>query len=215
MARKKPQPADVKNAGRQEKSWKDAKATLLGIMPRRFVIAFAVAAFVLAGMLLCAGLLWPEKFEGPPSRFILCTFVALNLAVFFFVIYPEEFKLSEVPIINLAVPLVGPIVLFIVILLLMWKMMPEPAVASRFFVPFERGEQAERISFENVTLTPSEEEFRYYIVPTNGGFLAGVYVEFASGKGTYKARFRAPFYKQADITLQRGPGPGRFEVERQ
>jgi hypothetical protein len=214
MARKKPESPDAKSAEHEGKAWKEAKATILGIMPRRFVVALAVTAFVLAVVLLGAGLLWPERFESPPSRFILCIFVALNLAVFFFIIYPEEFKISEVPIINVAVPLVGPIVLFIVILLLMWKMMPEPALASRFFVPYERGEQAARISFENVTLSPSEEDFRYYVVPTKDGFLAGIYVEFAGGKGLYKARFRAPFYKQADITFERGPGPGRFEVER-
>jgi hypothetical protein len=194
---------------------KDAKGRLISLVPPRLVLALAVVAFVTAGILLAGGLVWPERFEHSTARFLLCAAVALNLAIFFFIIYPQDVKLTKVPVINVSVPLVGPIVLFILMLLFLWTLMPEPpTVARRFFIPYEGGQRAERISFDTVKITPAEESFTYYVVPNDRRFLAGVYVEFGRGKEQYKALFAAPFYKPVEITFQRGPGEGRFEVER-
>jgi hypothetical protein len=135
--------------------------------------------------------------------------------VFFFVLYPQVIKLTKIPVLNLTIQLVGPIVLYIVVFLLLWKIMPEPpTVAYRFFIPYEGSTRADRISAELVTLAPSGESFAYYIVPDDRGLLAGVYVKFESGKDEYKARFATPYYKPADIVFQRGPGEGAFAVER-
>jgi len=179
------------------------------------VVVFAIVAFILANGLLALGLLWPEKFENPTARFVLCAAISLNLAVFFFVLYPQVVKLTKIPVLNLTIQLVGPIVLYIVVLLLLWKIMPEPpTVAYRFFIPYEGGTRADRISAQLVTLAPSEESFAYYIVPDDRGLLAGVYIKFEGGKDGYKARFSAPYYKSTDIVFLRGPGEGAFEVER-
>jgi hypothetical protein len=192
-----------------------AATPLTSILPKWLVVVFAIVAFILANALLTLGLLLPEKFENATARFVLCAAIALNLAVFFFVLYPQVVKLTKIPILNLTIQLVGPIVLYIVVLLLLWKVMPEPAtVAYRFFIPYVGSVRADRISAETVTLTPSGEGFVHDMVRDERGFLAGVYVRFESGKDEYKARFGAPFYKSADIVFRRGPGEGAFQVER-
>jgi hypothetical protein len=188
---------------------------LTSIVPKWLVIVLAVVAFVLANALLGSGLFLPEKFEHPTARFILCTAISMNLALFFFVLYPQVIKLTEIPVLHLTIHLVGPIALYIVVLLFLWKIMPEPpTVTYRFFIPYERGKRADHISRDLVTLTPAEETFVYHLVPNEDGLLAGVYVRFESGKEGYKARFAATFYKPVEVTFQRGPGEGSFEVER-
>src|SRR5262249_9645282 len=192
-----------------------AATPLTSIFPKWLVVGFAVVALILAKAPLTVGLLWPEKFENATARFVLCAAIALNLAVFFFVLYPQVVKLTKIPILNLTIQLVGPIVLYIVVLLLLWKVMPEPAtVAYRFFIPYEGSTRADRISAETVTLTPSGEGFVHDMVRDGRGFLMGVYVKFESGKDEYKARFFALFYKPADIVFRRGSGKGTFQVER-
>src|SRR5207245_565526 len=132
-----------------------AATPLTSILPKWLVVVFAIVAFVLANGLLAVGLLWPEKFENPTARFVLCAAIALNLAVFFFVLYPQVVKLTKIPVLNLTIQLVGPIVLYIVVLVLLWKVMPEPpTIAYRFFIPYEAGTRADRMSAETVTLTP-------------------------------------------------------------
>jgi hypothetical protein len=189
-------------------------APLTSILPKQFVIALAVVAFLVASLLFGFGLVWPEKFANPTARFILCGAIALNLAVFFFVLYPQKLELSKIPYINLTIHLVGPIVLYIVMLLLLWKMMPEPSfVTYRFFVPYEENKRAERISGQ-ARVTSTEEGFTCYVVPDENGLLAGVCVKFETGKDQYKASFKAPYYKTIDVTFRRGSGEGAFDVER-
>jgi hypothetical protein len=192
-----------------------AATPLTSILPKWLVVAFAIVAFILANGLLAIGLLWPEKFENPTARFVLCAAISLNLAVFFFVLYPQVVKLTKIPVLNLTIQLVGPIVLYIVVLLLLWKIMPEPpTIAYRFFIPHERGTRADRISAQLVTLSPAEESFVYHIVPDDNGLLAGVYIKFEAGKDRYKALFKAPFYKPREVEFLRGSGEGVFDVER-
>jgi len=65
-------------------------------------------------------------------------------------------------------------------LLLLWKMAPgPPPAAQRLFVPYQGGQVADRLSFDPVTLTPSDGPFTIYFVPNDRRFLAGIYVEFA------------------------------------
>jgi hypothetical protein len=192
-----------------------ASGRLLSVIPRWLVIVFTATAFLFASILLIAALVWPENFENATTRFVLCAAIALDLSVFFFVIYPHEAKLTKVPAINLSVSLVGPIVLFIVILLLLWKLMPEsPGGSSRFFVPYEQGVRAEKMSFETVQIAPMDGPFEYYVVPDRNRFMAGVYVQFASGQTAYRARLSAPYYEDVEVVFSRGPGTGRFEVHR-
>lgn len=187
---------------------------LTSVMPRTLVIAFAVLAFVLANLLLLLGVLAPEKTENPTARFILCLAIALNLSIFLFVLYPQSIKITKVPLVDLTVQIVGPAALHIVLLLLIWKMMPEPpTVSERFFIPVENGRRVTRLSAETVVLKPYGEDFTYYKVPDEDGLLAGILVKFGRGKDEYKASFRAPFYHPVEILFRRGPGEGSFEVE--
>src|SRR5439155_2769688 len=106
----------------------------------------------------------PDTTENPAARFTLCLAIALNLSIFLFVLYPQAIKITKMPIINLTVQIVGPAALHIVLLLLVWKLMPEPPTkAERFFIPVENGERVTRIMAGNVTLTSVGEDFTYYI----------------------------------------------------
>jgi hypothetical protein len=190
--------------------------TLTEVLPRWLVATLAVVTFVLAGVLFGFGLFSPERFDSPTARFVLCLAIALNLSVFFFVLYPKKVELTKIPGINLTVKLVGPIVLYIVVLLLLLKLMPEapPPVAYRLFFPHEDGRRTERIRWQLVTLEPADEPFTFYLVPDgqDSSGLAAVCVKFESGRTRYKARFKATFYQPADVVFERGPAEGTFEV---
>ena len=191
-----------------------AARPLTSVMPKGFVIAFASIAFVLANLLLLLGVFSPDTTENPAARFTLCLAIALNLSIFLFVLYPQAIKITKVPFINLTVQIVGPAALHIVLLLLVWKLMPEPPTkAERFFIPVENGARVTRIPAENVSLTPSGEDFAYYVVPDEKGLFAGIYVKFAAGRDVYKARFTAAYYEAVEVVFRRGPGEGSFEVQ--
>jgi hypothetical protein len=188
-------------------------AGLTKIFPKQLVIALAISSFVLASILMACGLIWPEKFDNATARFILCAGIALNLAVFFFVLYPQEIKLTKIPLINVTIQLLGPIALYIVMLLLLWKMMPEPSpVVYRLFVPQEGGVRALRISGAKVSM--EDESFQCYVVPQENGLLAGICVRFENGRDHAKGWFKANFYKTTEVNFDRGPGEGIFQVER-
>jgi len=189
-------------------------AQVTTIFSRKIVIRLAVGAFVVASILMICGLVWPERFDNSTARFILCAAIAMNLAIFFFVLYPQEIKLSQIPLINVTIQLVGPIALYIVLLMLFWKMMPVPSlVAYRLFVPYEGGSRAQRISAK-AKVVPQDERFECYIVPDEDGLLAGVCVRFENGQDHYKALFKADYYKPTEVTFDRGAGEGSFQVER-
>ena len=192
----------------------DPEAALTSIFSKKIVIRLAVGAIVVASILMTCGLVWPERFDNSTARFILCAAIALNLAIFFFVLYPQEIKLTRIPMLNVTIQLVGPIALYIVMLMLFWKMMPVPSlVAYRLFVPYEGGIRAQRISAQ-AKVSPRDERFECYIVPDEDGLLAGVCVRFESGQDHYKAWFKAPYYKPTEVIFDRGAGEGSFQVER-
>jgi hypothetical protein len=192
-----------------------AARPLTSIMPPALVIAFAAIAFVLANLLLVLGIFSPEKTENPAARFILCLAIALNLSIFLFVLYPQAVRITKVPVINLTVQIVGPAALHIVLLLLLWKLMPEPpTVAERFFIPVHDGQRATHIPPSNVNLTPIGEDFTYYFALDQDNLLAGIYVKFASGRDTYKAKLQIQFHDPVDVIFQRGPGEGSFDTGR-
>jgi hypothetical protein len=189
-------------------------APLTSMFSKKIVIRLAVSAFAIASLLMTFGLIWPERFDNGTARFILCAAISLNLAIFFFVLYPQEIKLTQIPVINLSITLVGPIALYIVLLLLFLKLMPVPSlVAYRLFVPYEGGNRALRISSQ-AKVSPQDDRFECYIVPDENGLLAGVCVRFESGQDHYKALFKAPYYKTTEVTFDRGAGEGSFQVER-
>jgi hypothetical protein len=184
------------------------------VLPRKLLIVLAATAFALATLLLAGGILWPEKFDHPTARFIVCAAIALNLAVFFFIWYPDRYELTKIPLLDVTVHLTGPIVLYLVLLVAFLRWMPQSSpVAYRFFIPYEGGNRAARIS-ANVEIVPSGADFTSYVVPDRDGRLAGVLVAFERGQDEHRAVFRAPFFEPDVVTFQRGPGPGTFEVRR-
>lgn len=172
-----------------------------------FLRALGVTAVAIAGILLAVFLAWPARLEGEMARFVFCLIVALDLAIFFFVFYPANFELTEVPIIKLPVRLVGPVVLFVVLLLLLLQLAPQVAAGGRLLRPVSHGKPV-MVRFSSETMiTPREGEpsFIWYLVPERDrpGVLAGVYVEFAPGRLAYRAAWQHGLRSPVDVTLSR------------
>lgn len=172
-----------------------------------FLRVLATAAVAAAALLLVVFLVWPARLESETARFVFCLMVSLDLAIFFFVFYPTRLEMTEVPVIKLPVRLVGPIVLFVVLLVLLLQLAPSGTQVARLIRPVSHGKSVMVRYSSETTITPREGElaFTWYLVPERErpGVLAGVYVEFAPGKQEYKAAWQHGLRAQVPITLSR------------
>lgn len=135
----------------------------------------------LAIALLLLGTFVPLVFSGGFSRFCLKLLLALCLAVFLFVVYPENLRLAGIPGIDLAFQVGGPIALFFVTFWFVNKYMPDDR--GKLFYAIDGAE----IEHQIVLLEPSgpvnsTDPGLYKVIdrdPNRKG-LVGVYVEFDS-----------------------------------
>lgn len=174
-------------------------------------------AFVILTALLAYGLIRPDRFETPLARFILCAAIAVYFSVFFFVFYPGKYELERIPVLDLPLKTTGPVVLWVIVLLMLLKLMPtSPEGYSRFFDvsglaqaldecqrPDDRCSLQFATSFTSLEFSGGKDTI-YYLVPDPRAprSLAGVYVKFAPGDDRYVAVFRY-YQKKATVAFSR------------
>jgi hypothetical protein len=184
----------------------DFGAPLLRIMPKRVVIGLAIAAFAIPSLLLIAVLAWPAVLAGfgtSIGRFFFCLTISLYLAVFFFVLYPQRFVLTRIPVIDLPVTLVGPPALWVVFLLLLLALMPLPRDGRLFKPRYGPGEM--RVSRESVNVIPVHQDRACpaYVVRDHRGEFVGIYVEFHANQREYEATVSAATREDIHWTFRR------------
>jgi hypothetical protein len=91
-----------------------------------------VVSLVLSLGFVVLGVVDPQWFENDFARFMLCVAVALLLAVFFFIFYPQQLQMKMPVVAGTTVRLAGPVVLFVSVLLLLWRFMPSPEYGRVF-----------------------------------------------------------------------------------
>jgi hypothetical protein len=96
--------------GQAPKEYLDPEGPLRAILPRRIVIALAVASFMLSIIVLLIivslGLFLPETLANPTARFLFLVLVSQIFAGFFFVFYPQVISINEF---ELGVRIAGPL----------------------------------------------------------------------------------------------------------
>jgi len=84
--------------------------------PRWLVIALTIVAIVTLIIILIFGAYWSQRFQNAVSKFFVCVLLAFCFAIIMFVIYPQNVRVKNIPLINLPVELVGPPALFVITL---------------------------------------------------------------------------------------------------
>lgn len=192
--------------GRQPESKDKPGAILLNVLPLRLVQALAVLTFVLALLSLAVGIFLPGWVAHPTARVYLCVAVALCLGIFVFILYPQEVKLSTIPLVNLAVPVAGPLAVFVILLNLLLTIVPGEPVWLFFETPTDPATgRVMNISASTVTIT-SKDAFRWVALPNEDGSLAGFFIRFppnypAEVTGTLNRGFG---FSPAQVRFERG-----------
>ena len=167
----------------------------------------AVAALVAVSGLLAWGLVQPSRFEAEVPRFLLCAAISVYLSVFFFVFYPDRYELDTVPVLNLPVRVVGPVALWIIVFLLLWKVMPVGTEAGRLF-SINANKPLYYPSNTTLELPDGTPLMNWQLVPdrNNPSVLFGVYISFPTGIAQYRTQFVHPGYGNAIAVFRRDCG---------
>jgi hypothetical protein len=170
-------------------------------------------AFASLGVLLfvCVGVyLEPSHYEHEVVRFVFCFLLTLCLSVFFFIFWPQELKLTQVPVINLSVTVAGPVVLWLILFLLFLQVMP-PSIAGKqweFFTPINEGGSKASVLYHSTISVRAEgkESVPFRLVPeTKDATLRGIFIQFRAGEDQIKAILVLP-NRELPVTFKRGAG---------
>jgi hypothetical protein len=194
------------------------EAPLISIFPKWLVILMAVASFVAPAVIVCLLTTQDQVLAGMQTgvgRAIFAVAISLYLALFFFVLYPQQIALSKIPGVGVPVRLVGPVVLWIVLVLLLLNVVLPTPPEGRLFEPRYNGEEID-IRFGSIELKGRENSSApsYLKVPKNENDreLQGVYIRFESDQASCKAVVEVTGREDNEVTFQRGGGVGVFEI---
>lgn len=153
------------------------RAVLSKTASRRLVASVTIASLIIFLSVLLFGSYWPQRFESPIAKFFVCVLLSFCFSIVMFVIYPQNARIKNIPLINLPVELVGPPALFVIALLLLWYLYP--GSPGRFYFLQKQGKPVE---FQMETFVVKHLTGRCVYYParqeTNRDLFGGIYVEF-------------------------------------
>jgi hypothetical protein len=170
-------------------------------------MAAAAAAVLLA---VCAFMFRaPSYYEYEIVRFLVCFLLTVALAIFFFILWPQELKLTKVPVINVPVTIAGPVVLWLILFLLLLREMPAAGKHWEFFALSERGGAKANVPYFSETAVKADgknPDFFYLVKDANASTLRGIFVEFSPGETRIDGTLAVPYHKELPVTFLRGAG---------
>jgi hypothetical protein len=147
------------------------------------------SSIALALVVLGFGLLVPDRLDTPMARFLVCLTVSVFLSIFFFVFYPHRYELDRIPLVNLPIRVVGPVVLWIAVLLLLLELAPQSTAhpVGRLFIIKANIERFHYLP--DTLLEPMGKHFKWRLVENRDKprEALGFYVEFEPGDHIYEA----------------------------
>jgi hypothetical protein len=179
----------------------------------RWMAVVALAVLLLVCLFL---VLVPRQYDHEAVRFAVCVLLTMCLAIFFFIFWPQELKLTKLPGINLSVSVAGPVVLWLVLFPFLLYWMPpceKPAheershleyfalspETARSAVPFHTGVKLLKKDGKGPVFYPVAD-------PGDASALKGVVVEFAPGEDLIRATLQVPNYPPLFVEFRRGAG---------
>lgn len=155
-------------------------------IPRWLIVAFVVVLFLGMVTVLFWGIYRPSYFQSSTAKFFTCFILSICASVFIFFLYPARMSLSRIPLLDLPVKLVGPSVLFVVVLLLTWKLYP-----FRVGRLFQLSSGGSPVVLQVVTtkIIPKGTGCDFYKVVDSRDyhFIGGIFVNFNDSSGSCKA----------------------------
>jgi hypothetical protein len=159
--------------------------------PRWLIITITVVATIsfLASMIV--GVFWPRWFQYATAKFFVCVSLAFCFAIVMFAIYPQAARMKNIPWLNLPVELVGPPSLFIIALLLLRAVYPDPKIEERFYMLREGKESLPlKLQLASLKIEAITGKCAYYPAShpnSDTPELSGMYVEFNGNSDRCKA----------------------------
>lgn len=144
---------------------------------RRLVAGVTIASIIIFLTVLLAGSYWPQRFQSSLAKFFVCVLLSFCFSIVMFVIYPQDVRIKNIPLINLPVELVGPPALFFVALALLWFLYPGP---PNHFYRFQKDGKPAEFQLATFEIKPATGSCLYYPAraQTDPELLGGVLVEF-------------------------------------
>jgi hypothetical protein len=185
----------------------DPGAPLISVLPKGTVIKLAVVAFVAALLLILWPLIEKARFDGQFARTVLAIGFSLVAGIFLFVLYPWNFRLTKIPLIDLSVELAGPIVLFIGLTLFIREIVPNPEGGRVHRLSQENGSPLiiSDLSRVEIGFPDEQTEPAYHLVlAPDRRTLHAIYVVYPEGKTKLQVTVKlSKHYKKEVRTLKR------------
>lgn len=174
--------------------------------------ALTIFSFVAQCALLATAMAIPDRFYHPISRFAFCAFASITAGLFFFVLYPTDYQLDNIPgienYIKLGRKIAGPIALVLLLFAASIRYMPQPPAFRVFELNFPPNQ---------VPLTSLVKFDPEGPVLLDENLAKRVLVEFPNGERTRDIRLIWETHPQgkreSTLQLENGTTVGRAEVK--
>lgn len=178
---------------------------------RRFVAIITIISITIFISLLFTGSYWPQRFQNPAAKFFVCVLLAFCFSIVMFVVYPQNARIKNIPLINLPVELIGPPALFVTALTLLWYLYPSPP--GRFFFVQTQGAPTP-FQLETFEIKPLSGGCIYYPTRDHNDkyMLGGIYVEFKGDEANCHATIGNSFVTHP-VLFSLGAKTNTVEVE--
>lgn len=165
-------------------------------------LVFTSFIFVLSLIVFLIG--FPGYLDFEIVRFLVLILVSLYLSLMFFILWPHNANIENIPLINLPVKMAGPVVLWLVIFLITNRLMPDDNMQEKVFI-INKADENFRVPYHDTKLKSDETVLDYMMIEDADAksHLRAVYVKFPKGKSDLKARLEFTKYKPIDLTLTR------------
>jgi hypothetical protein len=170
--------------GRTQKA--DNERLYLSILTRSILKFLALASLVIAFGFLILGIAKPAHFENELARFFLSLAVATSLSIFFFIFYPQRLEMTLPAWLGGPLRVVGPLVLWFVLLFFLINKMPSPETGKLFILVREGATKSYYYSPETALRDVEGKPMQFHLVP-EGDRLLGIYIDFPKNIRSYNA----------------------------
>jgi hypothetical protein len=192
--------------------------TLAEIIPRQTLAVIGVTCLAAGVLAPIWGASFPNRFEHAFARFAFALLVAIVLSVGLFILYPVATRMKGIPYLPATVELVGPIAMFVAVLLLMIGLMPDAPPTQGFVFHRMEGPTG-----------PITEDFRTLdvrIIGSDNSFLlvtasdlyaaAGLVMRYNPGQEEVRALVRLGEQRKEESVVFRRDDPAivRLQLER-
>jgi hypothetical protein len=193
----------------------DVSKTLVKIIPRPVLAVVGIVCLLTAVIVMLWAVSYPERFADSFVRTVFALLIAFMLAIGAFIMYPVSTRMKGLPFLPASVEVVGPIALFVAVLLVVRGILPVTSGAVYHEISGPDGGPLSGETYRElhvVTLTRNP----FYLVPgENLEEPKGIVFFFRENQSEIKAKIRMGNHKEELVTFRRSePGGIMLRLEK-